>query len=54
MFSFHNRGRKQVELAYINYGCHYMHVIIIHIMLDFLFKPMPSSAMVPELLVGIS
>jgi hypothetical protein len=30
-----------------------MHVIIIHIMLDFLFDPMPSPAMALEMLVGI-
>jgi hypothetical protein len=54
LFSFHNRGRKQVELSCINYGYHYMHVIIIHVTLDFLFEPMPSLATALEMLVGIS
>jgi hypothetical protein len=31
-----------------------MHVIIIHVMLDFLFEPMPSPTTVSEMLVGIS
>jgi hypothetical protein len=31
-----------------------MHVIIIHVMLDFLFEPMPSLATAPEMIVGIS
>jgi hypothetical protein len=30
-------GRKQAELACINYGNHYMHVIIIYTMLDVSF-----------------
>jgi hypothetical protein len=31
------RGRKQAELACINYGDHYMHVIIVYTMLDVSF-----------------
>jgi hypothetical protein len=31
-----------------------MHVIIIHVMLDFLFEPMLSPATAPEMLVDIS
>jgi hypothetical protein len=31
-----------------------MHVIIIHVMQDFLFQPMPSPAMALEMLVGVS
>jgi hypothetical protein len=46
-------GRKQAELDCINYGYHYMHVIIVHAMLDS-FQPMLSLAMAPEMLVGIS
>jgi hypothetical protein len=31
-----------------------MHVIIIHVMLELLFEPMPSPATAPEMFVGIS
>jgi hypothetical protein len=31
------RRRKQAKLAYINYGYHYMHVIIVYTMLDVSF-----------------
>jgi hypothetical protein len=56
LFYFHctTNEETQAELACINYGYHYMHVIIIYVMLDFLFDPMPSLATVPKMLVGIS
>jgi hypothetical protein len=31
------RGRKQTKLSCINYGYHYMHVIIVYTMLDVSF-----------------
>jgi hypothetical protein len=49
---FHSTtGRKQAELDYINYGYHYMHVIIIHVMLDsFSTYALPGN----DALVGLS
>ena len=42
LFSF-TTGRKQAELACINYGFHYMHVIIVHVLLDSLTYALPGN-----------
>jgi hypothetical protein len=36
-------GRKQAELACINYGYHYMHVIFVHVMLDPIIYALPGN-----------